>query len=77
MFLDKFEVGKHYRFNKELLSKHRKLNGWKIEITWTETTWEDEIHLQEVIILGNRDAKVGSYLISPEWCEEITEGDGR
>lgn len=72
MFLGKFEVGKRYRFNKELLSEYRKLNGREIE-----SAWEDDIHLDEVTIISDSDGYIGRYVIIPEWCEEITEGDGK
>jgi len=66
MFLEKFEVGKRYRFNKELLSKHIKSKG----LIGTNG-WEDEIHLQEVTIIGDNDGYIECYLIVPEWCEEV------
>lgn len=69
MLLDKFEVGKRYRFNKELLLNDMEKNGWSVSSD--EYSWVDDIHLKEVTILGNRDAYVGGYAINPEWCEEI------
>ena len=62
MFLEKFEVGKRYRFNKEVF---KSISGDSV------SGWEHDIHLQEVIITGDSDGYVGNYLISPEWCEEI------
>ena len=66
MLLKEFEVGKRYRFNKELLLKHIESMGWG-----HTTGWADEIHLQEVTIIGDTNGYVGDYIISPEWCEEI------
>lgn len=62
MLLDKFEVGKRYRFNKEL---------FKLTFGDSVSGWEDDIHLHEVTILSDTDGYAGSYIISPEWCEEI------
>ena len=66
MLLKEFEVGKRYRFNKELLLKYIESMGWS-----HTTDWADEIHLQEVTIIGDTRGYVGDYIISPEWCEEI------
>lgn len=69
MFLEEFEVGKRYRFNNEIYSSYMESMGWA-----NNNNWNVIIHLEEVTILSGRDARVGRYAISPEWCEEIVEG---
>ncbi|HZJ99774.1 MAG TPA: hypothetical protein VFC79_07195 [Tissierellaceae bacterium] len=66
MLLDKFEVGKRYRFNKEIYSSYMESMGWS-----NSNSWNVLIHLQEVTTIDDSYGYIECYLISPEWCEEI------
>ena len=63
MLLKKFEDGKRYKFTKE-----RYLETRKPTIT---PLWVDEIDQIEVLVQHEECGHIESYIIHPEWCEEI------
>lgn len=76
MFLEKFEVGKRYRFNKELFIEHCKQDGDSEEnIQFHLDAWADEIDNKFVNVIDENIGEVGWYNVTPRWCEEVVEGN--
>ena len=71
MLLDKFEIGRNYRFSKEMWLKD--MSGLFTEKVVDEMSkgWVSEIDGLKVTFDSDFDGYVRDYLISPEWCEEV------
>lgn len=66
--ITKFEEGKRYRFSKEAFIKAGSEIRWDISKNWAK-----ECLNKDVEVLNSYDGKIENWLISPEWCEEVTE----
>lgn len=75
--LDKFEMGRNYRFSKEMWLEN--MSGAFTEKVVDEMLkgWVSEIDGLKVTFNSDFDWMVRGYSVAPEWCEEIIEGDDR
>ena len=73
--VERFEKGKKYKFSKERLFSRMlelDLDGGMHEIWKSRDSWVQQCDGKEVDIHHPYNGSIGFYMISPEWCVEVS-----